>query len=301
LNPRKPNKPDPFKGKKKVIPIRPPEKKLSFEEKVEKFGRYMHDPKQHGKIFTELGFTFVDDSCLGDCETCEKKALCTVYESINKFEMSRKKKDAKIIPFKKETKTAQDIKIARLIRMREQVAKGEFFLITRLTALKSMFETKPQVDDFALYIAGKTLLRIGKTKPKYFDNWANDKKLIRLAGTTLKKYLAKPRQASTAQLRDILLKLEKIQGWGKNPYWSGPMRIIKNRYALILEDAVRCVLEKVMNGRTIYDIAADYVLAFSDGFQREITKKSLPYLDDIIEYLRKQQQSRQINTSRRKG
>ncbi|HAM52346.1 MAG TPA: hypothetical protein DCP92_17240 [Nitrospiraceae bacterium] len=79
------------------------------------------------------------------------------------------------------------------------------------------------------------------------------------------------------------------------------MRIIKNRYALILEDAVRCVLEKVMNGRTIYDIAADYVLAFSDGFQREITKKSLPYLDDIIEYLRKQQQSRQINTSRRKG
>ncbi len=35
---RKPRKPDPFKGKKKVIPIRPPEKALSFNEKVEKFG-----------------------------------------------------------------------------------------------------------------------------------------------------------------------------------------------------------------------------------------------------------------------
>jgi hypothetical protein len=82
LKPKKPRKPDPFKGMKKIIPIRPPEKELSFEEKVEKFGEYMHDPEQHGKIFSELGFTFVDDVCEGECESCCTKADCTVYKSV---------------------------------------------------------------------------------------------------------------------------------------------------------------------------------------------------------------------------
>jgi len=184
-------------------------------------------------------------------------------------------------------KTAIDRKLAKLITMREDVAKGEVFLITRLTILKSIFETKAQIDDFAFYITRKTLSRIGKTKPKYSDKWEQDKKLIKMAGTAARKYLAKPQQASTSELRDVLRKLEKIQGWGKNPWWSGQLRIIINRYALILEDALRCILEKDIDGRKIYDMAADYVLAFSDSFQRDITKKSLPYLDDIIEYLRK--------------
>ena len=98
----KPKKPDPLRGKRKIIPIRPPEKELSFEEKVEKFGEYMHDPEQHGKIFTELGFTFVDDGCEGNCDACEQKADCTVYPELLKFEKdSKRKKPDKIIPFKK--------------------------------------------------------------------------------------------------------------------------------------------------------------------------------------------------------
>lgn len=63
----------------------------------------MRDPEQHGKIFSELGFTFVDDGCEGDCEGCEKKPDCTVYESVKDFEMFRakKKKKRKVPPFKK--------------------------------------------------------------------------------------------------------------------------------------------------------------------------------------------------------
>jgi hypothetical protein len=103
VKPKKPKKLDPFKGKKKIIPIRPPEKELSFNEKVEKFGEYMHDPEQHNKIFTELGFTYVDDGCEGDCDACEQKTDCTVYESVQDFEMSveKEKKTRKVVPFKK--------------------------------------------------------------------------------------------------------------------------------------------------------------------------------------------------------
>ena len=102
MKPKKPKKQDPFRGKKKIIPIRPPEKELSFNEKVEKFGEYMHDPEQYGKIFSELGFTYVDDGCEGDCDVCEQKTDCTVYPELLKFEKeSKRKKTNKVIPFKK--------------------------------------------------------------------------------------------------------------------------------------------------------------------------------------------------------
>jgi len=103
MKPKKPKKTDPFKGMKKVIPIRPPEKELSFKEKVKKFGEYMHDPEQHGKIFSELGFTYVDDVCEGNCGNCERKSECTIYESISEFEAFVKKKKAKkkLVPFRK--------------------------------------------------------------------------------------------------------------------------------------------------------------------------------------------------------
>jgi hypothetical protein len=48
----------------------------------------MQDPKQHSKIFAELGFTYVDDGCEGECEVCEQKTDCTVYPELLKFPVS---------------------------------------------------------------------------------------------------------------------------------------------------------------------------------------------------------------------
>ncbi len=102
MKPKKTRKPDSLRGKKKVIPIRPPEKEFSFNEKVEKFGQYIHDSEQYNKIFTELGFTFVDDGCEGDCDNCETKDDCTVYPEILKFEQkAKKKKPNNVVPIKK--------------------------------------------------------------------------------------------------------------------------------------------------------------------------------------------------------
>jgi hypothetical protein len=62
----------------------------------------MHDPELQSKIFTELGFAFVDDGCEGDCDNCETKADCTVYSEIMKFEHKPKKKKANnVVPFRK--------------------------------------------------------------------------------------------------------------------------------------------------------------------------------------------------------
>jgi len=60
-------------NEKKVIPLRKPKKEMDFKERVEKYEQYSKDPKEFHKIFTELGFTYVDDGCDGYCPECEKK------------------------------------------------------------------------------------------------------------------------------------------------------------------------------------------------------------------------------------
>jgi len=48
----------------------------------QKFEEYFHDPEQQHKIFTELGFTYVDDGCDGYCPKCGQKNDCSVYPDI---------------------------------------------------------------------------------------------------------------------------------------------------------------------------------------------------------------------------
>ena len=59
-----------------------PRNELTFEERVEKFEKYYGDPDQHYKIFSELGFSYVDDGCDGFCPKCEQKDRCEVYPEI---------------------------------------------------------------------------------------------------------------------------------------------------------------------------------------------------------------------------
>ena len=59
-----------------------PKKDKSFQEVVKEFDGYVHDPDQFHKIFSELGFSYVDDGCDGDCDGCKKKTTCEVYAEI---------------------------------------------------------------------------------------------------------------------------------------------------------------------------------------------------------------------------
>lgn len=56
--------------------------RAQFRDTVEKFEQYFNDPEQFHKIFTELGFTYVDDGCDGFCPECEQMLKCEVYKEI---------------------------------------------------------------------------------------------------------------------------------------------------------------------------------------------------------------------------
>ena len=190
-------------------------------------------------------------------------------------------------------------KIDKLRRMRDELSKGKVFSITRLTALKSIIRDRSHIDAFALYISQKTKTRIRNIEPIYIENWNEDKKLINLAAIAIRKYLSEPRQASSQELTDILKKLENMQEWVKNPSWSEPLRIIKNDYAVILDDALRCILYRDESNRMVYEIASHYVMAFSDSYRRELTPISLTSIHDIIDFLRKIQREKKGEIKKR--
>ncbi len=54
-----------------------------FNETVEKFEQCWNNPDQFSNIFTELGFTYVDDGCDGFCPECEKMMKCKAYKELN--------------------------------------------------------------------------------------------------------------------------------------------------------------------------------------------------------------------------
>jgi len=60
----------------------------------------LYDPKQFSKIFSELGFSYVDDGCEGDYPRCEKKNDFTVYADTKDGD-SPKSKGGKKKPLKR--------------------------------------------------------------------------------------------------------------------------------------------------------------------------------------------------------
>ena len=55
---------------------------MTFDERVKKFEEYDRNPEQQYKIFSELGFTYVDDGCDGYCPDCQQKDTCKVAPEI---------------------------------------------------------------------------------------------------------------------------------------------------------------------------------------------------------------------------
>jgi hypothetical protein len=69
---------------------------------------------------------------------------------------------------------------------------------------------------------------------------------------------------------------------------------------LILEDALRSILHRGDRNRMVFEMASDYVLAFSDGYTRELTPSSLPYVDDILTFLKKISREDKVEVKKRR-
>ncbi len=53
--------------------------KAYFRERTKRFDEYHDDLEEFHEVFTELGFTSIDDGCDGFCPECKQITTCAVY------------------------------------------------------------------------------------------------------------------------------------------------------------------------------------------------------------------------------
>lgn len=58
------------------------EEDSAFRERVKCFEAYSRSELDYPKIFSELGFTFVDDGCDGCCPECPNQRTCEAYPEL---------------------------------------------------------------------------------------------------------------------------------------------------------------------------------------------------------------------------
>ena len=68
--------------KTQEIPLKKAHRESNVTEIVKKFNPHLMNPKEFKKIFTELGFSPLEDECGGNCIKCKKKDSCKTYSKI---------------------------------------------------------------------------------------------------------------------------------------------------------------------------------------------------------------------------
>jgi hypothetical protein len=95
-----------------------------------------------------------------------------------------------------------------------------------------------------VYLARHTSQRVNKiSSPPHLSNreWKMHNELIERAVERLGNYVERPSDSKREALRELLRELESVNHeYEPIPY--GTARKIRNRYALIAEEAVQCVL-----------------------------------------------------------
>ena len=190
-------------------------------------------------------------------------------------------------------------KIRKLIEISGELKNGKSFQITRLTILKKLCEDPDDAGHFALYLARCAQNKMENMKSEGHkhikeNDWEYHKKLVGEAVSKMSNYLDKPagnmepelesELESKSELRNLLEKLKRIQGEVKKGAWGTPIRSIINWNALIVEDAVQCILDRNNSSYWGYDIARDYAEKYNPRYGTSLVPESAGRVDDIANF-----------------
>lgn len=132
-------------------------------------------------------------------------------------------------------------KIRKLAQIATELSEGANFSITRLTILKSLCKDPEVAAHFAVYLASHTSQRVNKmSSPPHLSSgeWKMHNELVERAVERLGNYVERPSDPKREALRELLRELERVNHEYK-PIPYGTARKIRNRYVLIVEDAVQ--------------------------------------------------------------
>ncbi len=166
--------------------------------------------------------------------------------------------------------------VSKLDAIVEAIRGKENVQVTRLTVVKKLCENPEAAGAFAMFLAQQAQGRLSEKQGK--------ERYVQLADRAvreMKSYLDHPTEDCKKQLRSLLLEIEAEQNEYVSIQWSA-VRNIKSWDLLIVENALRTILNRDEAPRWLYQAARDYV-----GGSIEFEKKSIPMIEDIARFWRR--------------
>ncbi len=180
------------------------------------------------------------------------------------------------------------IRIRKLAQLAVDLRRGEHFEITRLTILKSLCKEPAVANRFVHYLAQKTWDRVrqGKGHSQHRGKRKNlpHQQMMIDALEGMDDWLQKPNEALRQQLRELLWRMKAEQNEQK-PVPFGAVRIIHDWDLLLIEDALRCLLDDPQAaGHTVYEMARNYTECYDSRYPSGLTPKSAPLVQDMVDF-----------------
>jgi len=164
---------------------------------------------------------------------------------------------------------------------------ASYYSITKLTSLKTLCKNHQVAVEFVAYLAITIYQRmLADSCPKYTEpsDWIRYKDIIGKAVQIIQKYLGDSQNISPSALWEIRREVEAVQVYKGKEIWGHPIRTIYSVEVLVIEDALRCIMEPANASYWAYQTARDYTERYNSRFGTGLILESVPMLDDIIKF-----------------
>lgn len=186
-----------------------------------------------------------------------------------------------------EPKNVVSLKITKKIRTLQEIAMelrlGKDFSITRLTLLKEFCNDAQAAAQFALHLAKKTQQAMLASQQSSSEKKRQYLRLIRNAVGAMAAYLRQPSKKTAASLTEILSEAQNAQNRFEHQQW-GPVRIIESRELLIVETALKCLLQSWESSDLGYRVARQYAERYNPRYGTGLIPESASMVEDITEF-----------------
>jgi len=179
-------------------------------------------------------------------------------------------------------------RVQKLDQLAAELRQGACFNITRLTLVKRLCAEPAAAARFALYLAERTRARMfQEARPSHLgsERWEDFKALVSTGAEAMHHYLDEPTPAALSALRAARSALEASQDQYQHQAW-GPVRLIESREAVLVEDAIACLLFPYQSADWGYRLARQHAERYDPRYGTGLIPQSAPAVEEIAAFWR---------------
>lgn len=176
-------------------------------------------------------------------------------------------------------------KIKKLEELTQELYQMKNFNITRLTTLKSLCKDSEAANEFVSYLSRRTQEKMKMQEMKHIasEKWNQHKELVNEAIEQMEKYIFDKTLEKKQILRELLDKIIQLQNTCENRHW-GPVRLIESPGTLVVEKALRCILEPEASSFWGYHVGREYAEKYNPRYGTGLIPESAPMVEDIAHF-----------------